>query len=519
LSFRLSVVVGLALTAGLAGHVTVTLRQQERALARLKHEEASLLADTIKRSLTHAMMRGDTGREAVRETIVDVGGRAGIERVRIFNPRGLIQFSTDPAEIGRVVDKHAENCVQCHTSDTPGIPEAITETGRFFYTPQAAGRSPHRLLGVVNPIRLDEDESCARCHTEGTVLGVLDVVLSLERLDLELADHRRNLILVGLLGVASIVCVVALLIHFLVHRPVGALVDGIRKVAHLKLDHRLPTDRRDELGDVAEAFNEMTTRLAAAQAEIREFTENLERKVEERTAELEAAQLRMLRAEKLAAIGRLAAGTAHEINNPLAGLITYSEGLVRKVREGAVSEEDLETVIQEALRCARIVRGLLDFARDGEFVTRPTDVNELLDETLDELSARTDLGRIEIVRRYAADLPALSLDADRMRQALANPLLNAVAAMEGEGRLTLTTALEAADGTVRIDVEDTGPGVPPDIQGKVFDPFFTTRAPGEGVGLGLSVCHGIVEGHGGRTVLESTPGSGTRLSVHLPIDR
>jgi len=258
-------------------------------------------------------------------------------------------------------------------------------------------------------------------------------------------------------------------------------VDGTRKVASLELDFRLPTDRSDELGDLAGAFNEMTARLESAQAEIRDFAGSLERKVELKTAELQTAQLQTMRAETMAALGRMAMGAAHEINNPLSGIIAFAATLRDKLPQGGVKEGDFETIIQEADRCARIVKGLLDFARGSELVRRPAGVGAVLDRALCLAQQQLDFRAVEVVRDYAPNLPDLLLDADGMERAFTNLLLNAAMAMEGTGRLTLTTSLEHGDpeegDQVRVDVEDTGPGVPGAIQGKIFDPFFTTRQP------------------------------------------
>jgi two-component system NtrC family sensor kinase len=518
ISFRLSVAVGLALSVGLVLLLYFTDRHHEEAVLSLKKEEASLLSEAIKGSLTHAMRQGREGREAIHRAIEDVAARGEISRVRIFDAVGTIRYSSDPAEKGRMVNKDSENCRQCHLGEGLGRP-GRPERARFFYTPEGTEGARHRVLGVVNPIYNEPHKDCTACHEESqTVLGVLDVVVSLETVDQEIAKNRRAMAASGALGVIAIVGVVALLIRLLIHRPVAALVEGTRTVGLLNLTHRIPEERRDELGNLARAFNEMTERLQRAQEEIRAFAENLEQKVEEKTTELRATQVQMVRTEKMAAIGQMAAGVAHEINNPLTGVITFGHLLRRKIPEGTQERADLDTILAEAKRCSTIARGLLDFARTTDLDRRASDLREILDRTLSLVEHQPLFHNIELRREYASDLPLVPVDQGRMEQVFLNLVMNAAEAMEGRGRLAiLVTAATAEGGTeVLVEIADTGPGIPEEIQSRIFDPFFTTKAAGQGTGLGLSVSYRIVEDHGGRIQVLSAPGEGTRFRVYLP---
>ncbi len=519
LGFRVSLVVGLAFAAGLALQLYLSMEHHINALLKLKKEEATLVSDTIKQSLAQAMLQGERGRETIQRVIKDVARREEIERVRVFNAVGDIRYASDPAERGRTVDKEAENCKQCHTGSEPPDPQAFTDRSRFFYTPRDSKGSRYRVLGVINPIRNDPERGCVECHRGQSVLGVLDVVVSLKNLDEEIAGHRGLLLAAGILGVAGVALVVGILIQLLVHRPVGKLLDGVRKVGSLDLDYRIPADRKDELGNLARAFNDMTARLQQAQARIREFTDRLEEKISEKSAELEKAQRQMLRSEKMAAIGQMAAGVAHEINNPLTGVITFAHLLRRKTEPGSPEQEDLDTIITEAERCSKIVRGLLDFARGGQLVRSEADVNRLLDRTLALVENQALFHNIEVVREYDPDLPLVPLDQDRIQQVVLNLVVNAAEAMESGGRLTLRTGVTRTDGAaeLRIEVRDSGPGIDPEVRSRVFDPFFTTKDVGKGTGLGLAVSYRIVDDHGGRIAVSSPPGEGASFTVILPI--
>ena len=522
LAFRLAFLVGAALSAGLAAFMYFSMTHHESALLDLTREEATLLSDTIKRSLTYAM-HWPEGRKSIHKVIQDVSAREEIERVRIFNAVGLIQYSSDPAEMGRVVDKDAENCKECHDPDETRPRERITDRSRLFYTPEDAGGERHRVLALINPIYNQAEDRCTDCHQQSTVLGVLDVVVSLDNLDAELENHRDTLLLFGVLGVGLMLLAVGTLIHYLLHKPIGDLLDGTRKVGLLNLDYRIPTDRKDELGNLARAFNEMTERLQTAQVEIRDFADQLESKVEEKTEELRETHALMGRREKMAAIGQMAAGVAHEVNNPLTGVITFAHLLRRKADPESRDHEDLSTIIREAERCSKIVRGLLDFARSGELDRRRTDLAQLMDRTLGVVEHQATFLNIEIVRDYASNAPPVEVDADRIAQVFLNLVMNAAEAMESGGTLTIRAGLLPADGqqpeSVKISVGDTGPGVPADIQGRIFDPFFTTKETGKGTGLGLSVSYRIIEDHGGRIDLSSGARGGATFTVVLPARR
>ncbi len=521
LGFRLAVTVGGVLGVGLSLFLYFSMAHHEHALLAIKREEANLLSDTIKNSLTHSMLQGAAGRGAIHDVIIDIGKRDELEGVRIYDAVGRIQYSSDPTELGRTVAKDTESCRQCHTSSEELRPRAYTDRSRFFYTPAKEGRMGHRVLGVINPIYNEKEKNCTACHEDQTVLGILDVVVSLQRLDDDIVFHRRTLAISGILGVGLMIGVVALLIHHFVHHPVTTLLDGTRKVGLLNLDYRIPERRRDELGRLAGAFNEMTAQLAEAQEEIRDFAEQLEQKVAEKTAELEKAQVQMLRSEKMAAIGQMAAGVAHEINNPLTGVITFAHLLKKTIPEEGRQREDLDTIIHEAERCSRIVRGLLEFARGGEIVRKQLDINDMLDRTLCLMKYQPKFGTVEINRQYAEDLPEIEADQDQVQQVFVNLIANATEAMGGEGRLSLSTrTVDDVNGHgfgIRVEVIDSGPGIAEADLVRIFDPFFSTKETGEGTGLGLSVTYRIVENHGGRIAVSSKVGAGTRFAVYLPV--
>jgi two-component system NtrC family sensor kinase len=294
----------------------------------------------------------------------------------------------------------------------------------------------------------------------------------------------------------------------------------------------------DEIGVLAASFNRMTEALGKAQGELDSLVATLEQRVEERTQELREAQAQLIQTEKLASLGKLSASIAHEINNPLSGILTYAKLLSRKLRSGPPDPEGIHTALQqlavverETQRCCSIVRNLLDFARAREPSFQPVDLRKAVDEALSLLANRLGIQNVEVTREFGP-IPTVRADFGQLRQAFVNVLMNACEAMPGGGRLRVVTReVELpGDGTgqtlsptgktgppvrsVEVAISDTGQGIAPDHLSKIFDPFFTTKE--KGTGLGLSVVYGIVEKHGGRISVDSRVGHGTRVTLRFP---
>ncbi|MDX9785299.1 MAG: ATP-binding protein [Desulfobacterales bacterium] len=233
--------------------------------------------------------------------------------------------------------------------------------------------------------------------------------------------------------------------------------------------------------------------------------------------ELERTQVQLLQAEKMASLGKLAAGVAHQLNNPLGGITLFTKLVLEEHDLPESAKEDLTRILKDAERCRDTVKELLEFTRQTKHMMRPHDINRALLRTLFLLENQTLFQNITIEKQLAEDLPQLMGDIQQLNHLFMNIILNAAQAMEGKGALTLKTTLLPDGEFICIEITDTGPGIPDDILAHIFEPFFTTKEEGKGTGLGLSLVYGIVENHGGRIHAKSKLGVGTSFIIELPV--
>lgn len=282
---------------------------------------------------------------------------------------------------------------------------------------------------------------------------------------------------------------VAHIVGGLMARPIYAITRGTEEVGKGNLDYRIEVKGDDEISNLAEAFNQMT--------------ENMNKSTE-----------MLIQSEKLASLGQLAAGVAHEVNNPLTNILLGAEAVRDMDLDEDTRWERLDEIVSQAEVAAEIVNGLLVFSRQSKPEFVPVDVEELIDMALEVASH--GMRGVQVIMDYEGNLPEVEGDPTQLQQVFLNIILNSVQAMPKGGRLEILTSVE--DGFIKTSFEDTGTGISRENIDKVFDPFFTTKMVGEGTGLGLSICLGIVERHGGKIDVQSQPGKGSIFTVELPID-
>jgi len=494
-------------------------RLEQRHLESLVSLSAQRVADVVHFSAWQAMLRND--QEMLYTMIRDIGREPGIRRLRIINEVGLVRYSTAAGEIGTMVDKQAEACYACHAQAQP-----LTRLQRKDRTRIFRSEGGHRVLAVILPIENHPDCSTAACHAhppERRILGVIDAHLSLDAVDEQLAEHRVQMYAFTA-GAAVIGCLMAIVfVWFFVHRPVHDLVAGTMRLAAGDLGHRIQVHSRDELGALAESFNEMAEDLEKTHRELTEWADTLEERVREKTAELEAAQKSLIHTEKMASLGRLAATVAHEVNNPLFGMLTYARLVLKDLQKPDLDEaarrrmeDNLRIIERESRRCGDLMKNLLAFARQSTPQRARVQVNQVVERAMRLVAHQYELSQIALRTQLDESLPEIDCDPGQIQQVLIVLLVNAQEALGRGGEVAVET--RRAGQSIEIVVRDNGPGIPKDLQLQIFEPFFSTKDDPHRTGLGLAVAKGIVERHGGRIRLNSSPGQGAEFIVELPLE-
>ena len=478
---------------------------------------ARRFGELAKRATNHGMLVNRN--EDVQYVVQVVGNSPGVEALNIYNKNGTIAFSHDPSKIGQKVDLQAEACVVCHDKTSPL--KAVNTERRTRVFLNAAGR---RIFGVIEAI--ENEPRCAHsgCHapvTEQSILGIMDVQMSLEPLDQALAAAQRRSLWLTLAVMLVVSAGTIALVHRIVRRPVMRLVAGTQRIAQGDLDTRIEVTSRDELGRLAAAFNGMTTDLRKARQDASNWSQQLEQKVVEKTEELGRIQRQVLLMEKMASLGKLAATVAHELNNPLGGILNYAKLVERVVRDETLDDAAkreiqryLSAIQQESRRSGDIVRNLLLFARPAQARLTSVRISPIVERSMLLVRHRMEMSSITSDFAAAVEGDEITCDADQIQQVIVALMVNAIEAMEAGGHLHL--AVTPMADTVEIVISDTGVGIPAEAVGRIFEPFFSTKDKESGVGLGLAIVYGIVRGHHGTIDVTSQIGEGTIFTIRLP---
>jgi two-component system NtrC family sensor kinase len=511
-----AVVVSISAVSGV-----IRLAAVEKSIHRSMVMGADQLSRGIASATWHAMLTDN--RQDAYDTMATVARQPGMSRIRIFNKEGRITYST-AGETGQVVDKTAEACVLCHSSAAPLVRVETPSRARIF-----RARDGTRRLAMITPIYNEPSCSAAACHAHPAgqaVLGVLDVSLELDPVDLEITRAKERIALTTAIEVVLISAFLATFVGALVTRPIHRLMSATAAVSRMELDQPIVIDSSRELWALARSFNGMRERLKEALAEINRGAQELEAKVAQRGEQLRQAQRRLMQADRLASLGQLAATVAHEINNPISSVLTFSALMQRilgdeGVPPGRVAEFRgyLERVSEQTARAGRIVSDLLAFSRRSRPQRAPADLGAIASNTLGVLAHRLKLMNVEAELAVAPGLPPVPCDASQMQQVVMNLVMNGAEATRprGGGRVRVTVRPLEDRNAVVLQVEDDGEGIPEELLGHVFDPFFTTKEESKGVGLGLAVVYGIVEAHGGQIDVRSRRGEGCTFEVVLPL--
>ena len=412
IGIKLIVAVGVITIIIIGVYSYFTIQAQSQALLSQAEIQANKLSETIKNS-THSSMLLNK-KDEIHAIINAISQETSITEIRVLNKEGRIMFSSQKDLIGQMVDKQAESCYACHTADEPLEKLPINERVRVYKIHPDSSR----ILGVINPIY--NDESCweANCHAhpkDQKVLGVLDVKMDLTDVDKQIASSQFSFILFALIAIVALSIIIAFFVRKWVGKPVNELVKATNQVSSGNLNYTIKALGHDELGTLASSFNNMTKKLAEA-------------------------RLQLFQSDKMASLGRLAAGVAHEINNPLTGVLTYSSFLLKRTKDNPELLEDLQVIVRETKRSREIVKSLLDFARQSIPKKQYSNLNEIINNALSVVNNQLSLKQIRLEKNLDVHLPQIKVDTNQMQQVFINLVVNAADAIgENGGMIKITS--------------------------------------------------------------------------------
>jgi two-component system NtrC family sensor kinase len=435
--------------------------------------------------------------DRVKETVFKEEKYKGVETGTATIFQGDLRISTN------VTDLEGKRAIGTRISEE--VKKAVLDVGRSWYDRAFVVKDWY--ITAYEPIK----------NIEGEIIGIL-YVGTLEKPYLDTANR-----VMLTFTILALLCVVFLLIilYFAttsIIQPVQKMVAATHQIADGDLNHKVEIQSQDEIGELASAFNQMAEKLKTANRELVDWGTTLEKKVEERTKELVEMQARLVQSEKLAGLGKLAAGIAHEINNPLGGILIYSHLLLEESKKDTSAYENLKKIVKETTRCKNIVKGLLEFSRPKEPEMMMTDINDAVLRAMAIFEPQVLFHNIE-VRKELSELPRIVADSSQLQQVFTNIIANAAEAIAGNGILTIRTSLDKQTDRIKVEFTDTGHGIKPEDMTRLFEPFFTTKEVGKGTGLGLAISYGIVQKHQGSIEVRSKVGKGSTFTVILPVKR
>jgi two-component system, NtrC family, sensor kinase len=517
LSLRLIISISIVLTCILAVYTYILVNNIDEYLTNNSFKHAYNVSDLIKKSTRYGMLLNR--REDVHQIINTIGKEEDVKGIRIYNKLGTIIFSTDSTELNHNVDLTAEACIVCHNEKVPLNTLTNQNKIRIFST-----QNNERILGLINPIDNEKDCSSADCHAHSPniqFLGVLDVMVSLTELDSVTAATKNTTIINSAVITIFTALICGFFIVILVNVPMRKLSRGMEELGNGNLNYRIPVNSKDELGKMAKRFNEMSSKLDSAYSEIKDWSENLNIKVQEKTEELKNIYNQVNQIEKLASLGKLSATVAHELNNPLEGILTYSKLIAKKLKSSNGNGDHaslikyLDLISDETARCGKIVKDLLVFSHKEEETFAEENLVAIIEKTITIIDHHLEIHNLLLVKEFSSEEIIVKCNAPKIQQALIALFINAIEAMHNSGKITIKAEIENSLAIIRI--KDEGMGISEKDLPHIFEPFFSTKEAAQGTGLGLAVTYGIIINHNGKISVEETSSHGTTFKIELPL--
>ena len=499
----------------------------EQYLNTVIRQNGDNIGSIVEGALYRSMLENDKG--ALRNTLDIINTLPGIDEVNMYDSEENLVYSSFAAESDST---HSDpNCKSCHTNIRemfPGTNKSYRIINVNSDCEMNLNGNGNRHLLIKSPILNERSCYTSSCHFHqetDIVLGSLVIKIPLEAQDAAIEKSSTEFFILAILATLLLVSFLLIFTRKKIKDPLNKLIEVSIAVANGDKSTRveIKPNQLDDMRMVSQAFNDMLDNLHNATIELENWSQQLEYKVQKKSEELGAAQHELMHVERLASLGKLSSSVAHEINNPLSGILIYSKLLYKQLSNTDIYASKKDTMLKhlklienETKRCGDIVKGLLDFSRKDQNDFEPKHLNEILLETYDLMSHQIKIANISFLTDLSATFDLIFCSPNQVKQACVALLVNASEAVHENGEILIRSKNTDPD-TVTIEITDNGSGIAPEDIPHIFEPFFSTKQDASGIGLGLAIVHGIIQNHKGKIQVRSELGRGTTLSVTLPL--
>jgi two-component system NtrC family sensor kinase len=500
----------------------------EQNLNTVIRQNGNNIGSIVEGSLYHSML--ENNKSTLQSTLDIINTMSGIDDVNMYDDKDRLVYSSFASDSS----SHSNpDCISCHSNIQSMFPRK-EKSYRIIDVKSECNMykndNTHRHLLIRSPILNEKSCYTSACHfhqESDEVLGSLIIKMPLADLDSAVERSSAKFYLLAMLTTLLLIGALILFTSKKIKDPLNDLLKASIAVANGNKSTRLEIkpNQLDDMRMVSEAFNDMLDNLQAATEELRNWSQQLEYKVQKKSEELGAAQNELIHIERIASLGKLSSSVAHEINNPLSGILVYTKLIHKQLSNPDFDNSKRETMLKhlklienETKRCGEIVKGLLEFSKKDQEDFESKHLHKILQDTYELMTHPIKIANISFLTDLKAKSDLIFCSPNQIKQACIAILVNATEAVHDNGEIVISTSNPDPD-TVRIDITDNGIGIPADDIPQIFQPFFSTKHDTSGIGLGLAIVHGIIKSHNGRIDVRSELGRGTTISITLPLIR
>ena len=486
------------------------------------------IGSIVEGSLYHSML--ENNKSTLQGTLDIINTMSGIDDVNMYDAKDSLVYSSFSSD----TTSHSNpDCLSCHKNIQSMFPKK-DKSYRIIDVKSECKMNKndnnHRHLLIRTPILNEKSCYLSACHAHpqsDEVLGSLIIKMPLYDLDNAVEKSSTKFYLLATLTTLLLISILILFTRKKIKEPLNAIIKASVAVANGNKDTRLEikSNELDDMRMVSQAFNDMLDNLQSATEELQNWSQQLEYKVQKKSEELGAAQNELIHVERIASLGKLSSSVAHEINNPLSGILVYTKLIHKQLSAPDLDENKknsmlrhLKLIENETKRCGEIVKGLLDFSKKDQEDFESKHLHKILQETYELMTHPINIANIGLLTDFSAKSDLIFCSPNQIKQACVAILVNATEAVLENGEIVISTKNPDPE-TIMFEISDNGIGIPEDDIPHIFEPFFSTKHDTSGIGLGLAIVHGIVKSHNGKIEVRSALGKGTTISISLPIIR